>query len=80
MQQKLYYNHEKVLPYHKIWNDNHPDDQIIPGDGQAIHHIDGNNSNDNPDNLQKMTRSEHAKLHVHRGRMSYYLRGKHILG
>ena len=32
--------------------------------GCVIHHIDGNASNNNADNLQLMTRAEHAKIHA----------------
>ncbi|MFW9899684.1 MAG: NUMOD3 domain-containing DNA-binding protein [Candidatus Thorarchaeota archaeon] len=52
-----------VKKYHKIWNDHHLDDPIIKGDGYDIHHKDFDHGNDDPDNLQKMSHSEHAKLH-----------------
>lgn len=32
-------------------------------EGEIVHHIDGNPLNCNPDNLQVMTQSEHARLH-----------------
>lgn len=35
--------------------------------GEIVHHIDGNPLNCNPDNLQVMMQSEHARLH-HKGR------------
>jgi len=41
--------------YHKIWNENHPDDSIQKGDGFVIHHIDGNTNNNN---ISKMTISD----------------------
>jgi HNH endonuclease len=31
--------------------------------GQIVHHVDGNPMNNDPENLQLMTQSEHAKLH-----------------
>jgi hypothetical protein len=30
----------------------------------VVHHIDGNGHNNNPDNLQVMTQSEHMRLHL----------------
>jgi len=41
----------------------------MPGDGNAIHHIDGSHDNDDPDNLQKVTRSEHNIIHF-KGRLA----------
>lgn len=31
--------------------------------GEIVHHKDGNKKNNNPDNLEVMTQSEHARLH-----------------
>lgn len=33
---------------------------------EVVHHVDGNKSNNNPANLQVLTRSEHSKLHAKR--------------
>lgn len=32
-------------------------------EGEIVHHIDGNKFNNDPDNLQVMTQSEHARIH-----------------
>lgn len=32
--------------------------------GEVVHHIDGDKTNNHPDNLQVMTDSEHARLHA----------------
>jgi hypothetical protein len=53
--------------YHKIWNQFHPNNQIILGDGCIIHHIDHNPNNNIPNNLLKMTDIEHKKHHTHNG-------------
>ncbi len=52
----------------KVWNEYHPDDPIIPGDGCVIHHEDENPWNDSPNNLQKMTDVQHKKHHTSNGR------------
>ncbi len=52
-----------MIIYHKIWNDNNPDDPIQKGDGNDIHHKDFNHDNNDPNNLEKMTHSEHVGLH-----------------
>ncbi|MFW9899660.1 MAG: NUMOD3 domain-containing DNA-binding protein [Candidatus Thorarchaeota archaeon] len=50
--------------YHKIWNNNNPNDPISPGDGYCIHHKDFNHSNNNPNNLEKMEKAKHRSLHM----------------
>lgn len=35
--------------------------------GEIVHHIDGNKRNNDPDNLEIMTQSEHIKEHLRRG-------------
>ncbi len=37
-------------------------------EGRIVHHKDGNKQNNNPDNLQVMSRSAHAKLHAKKRR------------
>lgn len=38
--------------------------------GEIVHHKDGDCRNNDPDNLEVMTQSEHAKLHFKKGRFS----------
>jgi len=45
------------------WNLYHPDDPIKHKDNLEIHHKDFNHSNNDIDNLQKMTRRKHMILH-----------------
>lgn len=47
---------------HKIWNKYNPDN-LMPEKGYVIHHKDGNHKNNEIDNLQKMTKSDHFSLH-----------------
>jgi hypothetical protein len=54
--------------YHRIWNGAHPNDLIVAGDGNVIHHIDENPNNNSPDNLLKMTDVEHKKYHTNNGK------------
>ena len=35
--------------------------------GEIVHHIDGNKRNNEPDNLEVMTQSEHIREHLRRG-------------
>ena len=47
---------------HRIVMENHLGRKLIPE--EIIHHIDGNGENNEIDNLQIMTRAEHAELHT----------------
>jgi len=39
-------------------------------DGEIVHHIDGDQTNDHPDNLEVMTQSDHARRHFTLNRWS----------
>jgi len=47
-----------------VWNSAHPEDPIYPGSRCCIHHKDLNHENNELSNLQKMTVSDHSKLHA----------------
>lgn len=59
-----------------VWNDNHSEDPIKCGYKNIIHHKDFNHSNDDINNLQKMTDSEHKKLH--NSGKNHYMYGKNM--
>ena len=61
----------KPLSY-DVWNFFHPNDLILKGD--VIHHINGDSSDDRIENLQKMIKCEHSKLH---STGKQYTLGKH---
>jgi hypothetical protein len=44
-----------------VWNHHNPDNKRTKG--KVIHHIDGNCFNDNINNLQLLSHSEHSSLH-----------------
>lgn len=46
-----------------FWNKYHPDDPM-PQRGYVIHHKDEDCGNEREDNLEKVTRSEHGKIHI----------------
>lgn len=48
---------------HKIWNTAFPEDKISPGDGFVIHHKNEIPKDNETTNLQKMSFSEHSRLH-----------------
>ena len=54
-------NGKRILRSHAVWNDNHPEDPILPG--EVVHHDDENKKNDLPGNLLKMTDAKHRALH-----------------
>ena len=69
------YRQEYDGKYRKVWNNKtqkwnnehrlvwkqHNNENMLKD--EIIHHIDYNTANNNPDNLRKMTRSDHMKLH-----------------
>jgi hypothetical protein len=69
------YRQEYDKRYRQIWNNKtqkwnnehrlvwkqHNNENMLKD--EVVHHIDYNPSNNNPDNLRKMTRSDHMKLH-----------------
>lgn len=62
--------------YRKIYEDYHG---IKIPKGCHIHHIDGDRSNNHPQNLKLLTPEEHYKIHLHQGDSVAY-RGKFIQG
>lgn len=50
----------QILEAHFIWLKYHPLDDLT---GFDIHHLDSNNKNNNIENLIKLTRTEHRKIH-----------------
>lgn len=51
-----------TLNYHTVWNENNPDNPVTRG--MVIHHKDGKPENDDINNLELMTFSEHRRLHM----------------
>ena len=46
-----------------VWNKNNPNNLIVIGNGNVIHHIDENPNNNLPENLMKITHGEHTTFH-----------------
>jgi hypothetical protein len=46
---------------HLVWNQHNPSDQVRPG--EIVHHRNEDKSDDRIENLEKMTQSEHCRLH-----------------
>lgn len=57
---KYYGRHE-----HRIIAENKIGRPLQPG--EVVHHIDGDKQNNNPDNLEVLTQSEHIKKHLSKG-------------
>jgi len=56
--------HYKTVPIaHLVWNIYNPDNKIEKYDGNIVHHINEDYTDDSIENLQKMTRKEHVKHH-----------------
>ena len=47
---------------HDVWNYNYPNDPIL--ENEVLHHKNGDRSDDRIENLEKMTREEHSRLHA----------------
>ncbi len=62
-------NGKKMLEHHKVWVLHNQ--CLVPSD-HIVHHIDGNKLNNEPDNLELLSRSEHATLHHVEGDMNPY--------
>lgn len=59
-----------------IWNIYNSNNKSVYNDGSIVHHKDEDKLNDDIDNLQKMTRKEHATLHSKGDKNAMY--GKNI--
>jgi hypothetical protein len=44
-----------------VWNTNNPHDMV--NEGEDIHHINCDPGDDRPENLQKLSRPEHERIH-----------------
>jgi hypothetical protein len=64
------------LIYHQIYLQNHPEILEIP-EGYVIHHKDFNHDNNNPENLEMLTRAEHNKIHRAFDKSSWNIGKKH---
>ena len=51
-----------TLYHRRVWALAHSEEKLTPND--FIHHINGNHFDNRLENLQKVTPSEHAKLHA----------------
>ena len=56
-------SHNHTALSYDVWNFHHPEDSIKSKDGFVIHHINKNSADDDIDNLQKMSISQHNNLH-----------------
>lgn len=57
-----------MKPHHKAWLDSHPEYDLAwfvqaVEAGFDVHHIDGDSTNDDPDNLILVEHSDHMKIH-----------------
>ncbi len=52
-------NGKRIPRSHYVWNMNHPDNPVMPG--EIIHHIDHNHQNDDIVNLAKLPDSKHRR-------------------
>ncbi len=52
-----------VPEYWKVWNKHNPYNMIEQYDGNVVHHIDEDRTNNHISNLQLMTRARHTSIH-----------------
>ena len=64
-----------LYPLHRVLMENKIGTSL--GYNDLVHHKDGNKSNDSPENLELVSRSEHTRLHILRGDV---LRNRCVLG
>ena len=57
-------NHKKCMLSNDVWNYYNPNNKIISGDRNVIHHIDENDKNNEIENLCKIKKYIHTDLHV----------------
>ena len=57
----VYANGDREPMANYVWNKEHPDDPVMPG--EVIHHEDNDKTNDSPGNLQKMSAFDHKSYH-----------------
>lgn len=60
--QVLTWDGKRHMYSHVMWDFLYPNNRRKKG--EVIHHIDGDTLNDMPDNLQKMTNTEHSRFHA----------------
>ena len=53
--------HPRTYLSHDVWNYYNPNN--VTKDGEDVHHINGDTSDDRIENLQKMTHSKHISFH-----------------
>lgn len=55
-------NSNGLYPLHRVRAENKIGRLLLPG--EVVHHIDGDKTNDSPENLQVLQHDDHARLHA----------------